>query len=322
MKRLLVIAAATSIFLAGCAAAPPVAESTPALEAQAAVLEPKAQDIIDETFAALAAADAALDPALLAPRIGDHAAQVRAAEYAVTKATGAGLEVLPSEMQRIYVSQSETFPRAMAAVSVAPSDTLTPVVYMWVQDSIDAPYQLRGWAHMIPGATLPAMPGTVDGATQLALGDASVPGTPRAVLESYLEYLRQGATSELAAGFTPDSYATQLFAARDTLAAAAAAASGGYVDTIQPHLDGAMVLSSTDGGSLVFVPVLISSSFSVNGATLTVAANDAPLLSGAASTKVTYDYRDLVVISVPASASGALPAVVAADHHLVGLRPE
>ena len=322
MKRLLVIAAATSIVLAGCAAAPPVAESTPALQAQAAVLEPQAQDIIDETFAALAAADAALDPALLAPRIGDHAAQVRAAEYAVTKATGAALEVLPAEMQRIYVSQELTFPRVMAAVSVAPSDTLTPVVYMWVQDSIDAPYQLRGRAHMIPGATLPAMPGTVDGATQLPLGDASVPGTPRAVLEAYLEYLRQGATSELAASFAPDSYSTQLFAARDTLAAAAAAASGGYVDTIQPHLDGAMVLTSTDGGSLVFVPVLISSSFSVNGATLTVAANDAPLLSGAASTKVTYDYRDLVVIALPTAGSGALPAVVAADHHLVGLRPE
>ncbi len=320
---MVILSAVAALALAACAAEPPVVTETPATVARAALDSTKAQEIVGDTFATLSAADASGDAQLLTQRVEGDAAAVRAAQYRVTSQVAeATLEVLPDDMQRIYVSNSDTWPRIMAAVSVPPDESLTPIVYLWVQESVQDNYELRGWAHMIPGATLPAMPGDVDGATQLPLGETGVDPSPRAALEGYLEYLRQGAASELAGSYAEDSYAAQLFAARDSLAAAAQNAGGAYVDTVQPDMENTFVLSTSDGGALVFAPVRITSSFSVSGATLKVPGNDAALVDGDISTKATYTYQDLVVLSVPAPQFNQLPAVVAAEHHLVTIRPE
>lgn len=318
------VAAATAVLaLSACAAEPPVVSVAPSPPAKAALLESQAQAIIDDTFTVLAAADRKNDAALLDARFEGDAKAVRAAEYAVAAAVAeAPPSNLPSELQGIYVSNSESWPRVLAAVSESPTDELTPVVYLWVQDSIEDPYTLRAWAHMIPGATLPAMAGAVDGASPLPLGEKGVDPSPRAALESYVEFLRQGADSELAAQFAEDSYAQQLFAARAALASAAGAAGGAYVDTIQPDFTGTYVLSTADGGALVFAPVQISSSFSVTGATLKVSDHDAPLVQGAVVDRATYTYRDFVVLSVPSPELDQLPGVVAAEHHLVTVKPE
>jgi hypothetical protein len=45
-------------------------------------------------------------------------------------------------------------------------------------------------------------------------------------------------------------------------------------------------------------------------------------VSGSITTKATYTYRDMLVLSVPAPQFNQLPAVVAAEHHLVTIRPE
>jgi hypothetical protein len=323
MKRVMIAGLAAALVLAGCAADPPQVETAPTAAARAALDESMASAIVEETFAALGKADRAGDASLLAPRIGGDAALVRTAEYKVAAAVAdEAPQLLPSSMQRIYVSNATSWPRVLAAVSAAPEDNLTPVIYVWVQDDVSSPYELRGWAHMIPGATVPAMPGDVDGATQLPLGESGVDPSPRAALEGYIEYLRQGPESEHAASYEPDTYAQQLFTARESLSAAASQAGGAYVDTVQPDLANTFVLSTGDGGALVIAPVLISSSFSVSGATLTLSAHDAPLLDGSLSTKVTYAYRDLVVLSVPAPGKGQLPGVVAAEHHLVSVKPE
>lgn len=323
MKRLMVLGAAAALVLAGCASDPPQVSETPSPAMRAAVSDDMAQVIIDDTFTTIAEADAALDASLLDGRVTGDAATVRAAEYAVAKAVAdAQPSVLPEKMQSVYVTNAETWPRVMAAVSEPPSEKLTPIVYVWVQEEVDSPYELRGWAHMIPGATLPAMPGDVDGATQLPLGESGVDPSPRAALEGYLEFLRQGPDSEHASDYAPDTYAQQLFAARESLSAAAAQAGGAYVDTVQPDLAHTYVLSTSDGGALVIAPVQITSSFSVSGATLTLSEHDQPLLDGSLTTKATYTYRDLVVMSVPAPGKGDVPAVVAAEHHLVSVKPE
>lgn len=322
-RATIVTAAAAALALAGCASEAPVVTDTPEAISGAAVDAAKAQSIIDDTFATLTTADFKSDATLLAGRVDGDAALVRGAEYAVAKAVDdAPVSTLPSEMQRVYVSNADDWPRVMAAVSVAPDENLTPIVYVWVQDTVDTPYVLRGWAHMIPGATLPAMPGDVDGATQLPLGETGVDPSPRAALEGYLEYLRQGADSEHATEYASDTYADQLFAARTTLSKAAKGAGGAYVDTVQPDLGATFVLSTSDGGALVIAPVQITSSFSVSGATLKLSAHDAPLLQGKVTTKATYTYRDLVIMSVPAPGKGQLPAVVAAEHHLVSVKPD
>lgn len=328
MRRATIMTAAAgalagALLLTACAPDPGPVPPAPALEAQAAVTEERAQVIIDATFDQLALADKNVAAADLAPRWAADALTVRTAQYTILGAVPeAGLPALPSAMQRVYVTGTETWPRVMAAVSEVPSETETPVVYLWVQENADEPYKVVAWAHMIPGATLPAMPGPADGAVQLTLDEAGVEPTPNEVLTTYLEYLRQGSGSELAASFAPDSYAAQLFAARESLTAAAATASGAYVDTIQPDLEHTYVVSTQDGGALIFAPVQIDSSFSVSGATLTVSGTDAPLQTGSVSTRATYVYRDFVVIAVPPPGQGALPAVVAAQHHLVSIKPE
>jgi hypothetical protein len=278
--------------------------------------------VIESTFADLKAADAANDPELFASRVAGDAALVRGAEYTVaSNVAEAPISELPSQMQGIYVSRSDTWPRILAAVSEPPEGELTPVVYLWVQESVEQPYRLVAWAHMIPGAVLPAMPGTVNGAQPLSLGEDGVDPSPRTALEDYVEYLREGSDSELGASFAADSYAEQLFGARSALSEAAAGAGGAYVDTIQTELASTYALATSDGGALIFAPIGIASSFSVQEATLNLSARDAPLLEGAATDKVTYSYRDFVVLSVPPPGQDELPSVVAAEHHLVSITP-
>jgi len=322
MRRTVVVATTTALFLAGCAAAPPQATVTPSLEAQASLIESQATAVIDSTFAVLDAADAAKNQDLFVSRVAGNAALVRVAEYAVAKAVPEEpVSDLPSQMQGVYVSRSESWPRMLAAVSEPPADDLTPVVYLWVQESVDDPYRLVSWAHMIPGAVLPAMPGEVNGAEPLPLGEVGVDPSPRKALEDYVEYLRQGTDSDFAANFADDSYAQQLFSARGVLAQAASGTGGAYVDTIQPDFASTFVLSTSDGGALIFAPIDIASSFSVKDATLKLSARDAPLLSGAATEQVTYNYRDFVVLLVPPPGQEQLPAVIAAEHHIISITP-
>ncbi len=325
MRRLTFVSAAllaATLSLSACAAKPPLVSVTPTPAAKAALLDTQAQAIINDTFKVLSAADTAQDASLLDARFEGDAVAVRAAEYAVAKAVkDAPPSDLPSQVQGIYVSNADTWPRVLAAVSEPPSDKLTPVVYLWIQDSVETPYTLRAWAHMIPGATLPAMAGPVDGATQLPLGETGVDPSPRTALENYVEFLRQGADSKLAADFAPDSYSKQLFTARTALSSAAASAGGAYVDTIQPDLRNTYVLSTSEGGALVFAPLQVTSSFSVSGATLKVSDRDAPLVQGTIVDKATYTYRDFVVLSVPAPGLNQIPAVAAAEHHLVSVTP-
>ncbi len=322
MRRADVATAAAVLLLAGCASAPPVPGVTPSLEVEAALTESQAAAVIEATFAELGAADAARNSELFTSRVAGNAALVRGAEYTVARnVADAPVSELPGQMQGVYVSQSATWPRMFAAVSEPPGDGLTPVVYMWVQESVEQPYRLVAWAHMIPGAVLPAMPGQINGALPLVLGDDGVDPSPRTALEDYVEYLRQGADSELASAFAPDSYSEQLFGARDALATAAQGAGGAYVDTIQPDVASTFALATSNGGALVFAPIEIASSFSVSDATLTLSARDAPLLEATATDKVTYNYRDFVVLWIPPPGQEQLPRAVAAEHQLVSITP-
>lgn len=315
-------AAAIALALAACTPPAPVVAGTPAPELQAAVVDAQIARILPETFAELAAADAAKDPTLLTDRVGGDAKLVRAAEYKQASIKGGAAPTeLPSNTQAVYVSAAGTWPRLLVAVTAQPTDQLTPVVMLWVQDDVSSDYQLRGWAHMIPGATLPAMPGPATGATQLALDAATVTPSPGKALADYLELLRQGAASDLNSQFAPDSYRDRLFTARTVLTKAAKAAAGAYVDTFQPDEAHTYTFQTADGGALVFAPVSVASSFSVKNATVSVPSADQPLVVGKLTNKVTHTYQDLIVISIPGPATNAKPVVVAADHHLIKVSP-
>lgn len=312
-----------ALALSGCVAPPPSPGPAPQMARDAALLNAQAEAVTADTFAQLALADDALDASKLGNRIAGDALLVRTAQYKVASSVPESRpDVLPTEMQAVYVSGENSWPRMLASVSAQPGDNLTPVVSLWLQDDIASPYSLRAWAHMIPGASMPSMPSDVTGAAQLELSDATVTPTAQEAIEQYVEFLRAGKGSELAASFTEDTYAERIFAAREVLSAAAAGAGGAYSDTIEADLENTYVFSTADGGALVFAPLTITSAFSVTNAKVSVPAADQALVEGTLNDKVTHHYRDLIVMYIPGpGAGGSLPGLVAADHHLVKVTP-
>jgi len=326
MKRIAVVVASAfgvAAILAGCTPAVPVAGAASPPEVTAATTTDQSGRIQSETFAELAAADGAKSTDDLTVRVGGDAKVIRAAEYKQESAKkGPAPDVLPADMQAVYVTSDETWPRVMVGISTQPSKDTTPVVSVWVQDDVDTPYQLRNWAHMVPGATLPAMPGPTVGAEQLALDSSIGDTTLQTVMDNYLELIRTGKKSDLNATFAEDSYRNQLFANRDVLTKVAKTADGKYVDTVQPVQDGSYALATADGGALIFAPVRQTSSVSVKDAKVTIPPADAPLVDGKIVDKATYEYRDMIVMYVPPAGSTDLPGVVAAEHHAIRISPD
>lgn len=311
-------ASAAAFVLTACTPDVPPVPEAPSPEYNAALLEEQYERVFADTFEELAAADAARDPELFSARIGADAVDVRTAEYLTAAVDdGPSPTVIPDEIQAAFVSSAEEWPRILVGVTENPGESLTPVVMLWIQDDIRTPYQLRAWAPMIPGATLPQIAGAPHGTSQVSLGDESVQPSPRAALEGYLELLREGASSELEEQYAPDTYRQRLFAARATLSEAADDAGGDYIDTFQPQMARTYALKTADGGTLVFAPIEMASSFSVEDATVSVSEFDEPLLDAELDDKVTHSYKDMVVMYVPGPGVDAKPAVVAAAHQLV-----
>lgn len=324
MNRLMItgaMAAAGAVVLTGCVAEVPApVTSAPPMTEAAALLEPQSTQIIDDTLAELAAADRAGDADLLVDRVGGDAKILREIEYALADAEdGPDPTEIPSEMQAVYVSGADTWPRTLVSVTEQASEDVTPVVLLWVQDSIDAVYQLRGWAHMIPGATLPAMPGTSSGAAQLEMSTDTLDPSPEQVLTNYVKLLREGEGSDFEESFAADSYRERLFAARETLTEAAEDSDGEYTETIETDVEGSFVMGTADGGALVFSPITLTSSFTVEDATVSIPDEDEPLLDGELDDTVTHEYLDMVALYIPGPDVDALPAVVAAEHTLINV---
>ncbi|WP_084129126.1 hypothetical protein [Demequina sp. NBRC 110055] len=312
------LAAASALVLTGCVAEVPApVTSAPPLAEAATLLDAQSSRVIADTMDELAKADEEKDADLLTDRVGGDAVTIREAQYTRADDDDETPVALPSDQQAVYVSAADTWPRTLATVSEQASEDETPVMYLWVQESIDDDYQLRGWAHMIPGATVPAMPGSTTGAEQLTLEDDALDPTADAVLTDYLTLLREGADSDLDENFGEDSYRAQLFAARDTLTEAAEEQDGEYVDTIQTVTDDTYVMGTADGGALVFAPLEITSSFTVEDATVSISEADEPLLDGELDDTVTHHYLDMIVLAIPGPDAEGLPTVVAADHNLI-----
>lgn len=322
MNRLMITGAvgvAGAVLLTGCVAEVPApVTSAPPMTEAAALLEPQSTRIIDETFAELAAADDARDADLLMARVGGDAKTVRDIQYTLAEADdGPAPTEIPAEMQAVYVSGADTWPRTLVSVTEQASEDETPVVLLWAQESIDAEYQLQSWAHMIPGATLPAMPGTSSGAEQLDIASDSLDPTAETLLTNYIKLLRDGTGSDFEESFAPDSYRERLFAARETLTEAAEDSDGEYKDTIEPDIEGSFVMGTADGGALVFAPITQTSTFTVEDATVSIPEGDEPLLDGELDDTVTHEYLDMIVMYIPGPDVDAQPAVVAAEHTLI-----
>jgi len=314
--------AVASFALAGCTPEVPALPTvTPPVES-AALIPGQAEPIMAETFLQILAADQARDASLLSNRVAPDIGTLRAAQYTVADATDDyQLPALPGDIQVYYTSATAEWPRLLVGVSKQPAESVTPVVYVWVQDSVGADYELRHFAHMIPGAVLPAMPGASVGADRADLDDAEgLATTPRAAMSDYVNLLRAGTTEEPGDAFESDSYREQLFATRQTLTTAAEDVKGTYLDTVSWDTESTFVLRTADGGVLVFARITMDSTFAVPNSTLSVPAGDAALLGDAKlGDTVTHEYWDYIVLHVPASGGTAKPSVVAGEHGLVAV---
>lgn len=313
------LAIAPVVALTACTPAVPKPVAAVPAQETSAVTQVQIDRIVPATFDELAAADAATDPNLFGTRIAGDAAQVRGMQYRLAGTAGPqAVDVIPSDMQAVYVTDAETWPRIMVGVTEAPDDTTTPVVVLWVQQDVESDYQMVGWAHMLPGATLPAMAGVSVGAPMVSLDDPDL--NPGQVIDSYTDLLANGASSPYYEGtFEPDGYRDQVFTNRAGLNDIAATASGSYSETYTADKAASYAIATSDGGALVFAPVTAEGTFTVSeGATVTLSAVDAAIISGEVSTTVKHTYRDLVVFSIPAGGD-VKPAVVAADHQLIAV---
>ncbi|WNM23782.1 hypothetical protein RN607_10470 [Demequina capsici] len=322
MRRALfaVTAAAAALALAACTPDVPQPSVAASIEEGAALQDAQAQSVIDATFEELDAADAALDSSMLGDRVSGQAKAARDAQYKLKKADGSvALTDIPSQMQAVYLPAAGEWPRIMAAVTEQPGDDLTPVVLVWVQDSISDDYTLVGWAHMVPGAALPSMPGAVTGTEVLALDTSTLDPSPSAAYSNYLDLLRAGSDSDLASQFSADTYRERLFAARTELTKTAQESGGTFVDTIEPNMDATYAISTADGGALVLAPLQVRSAITVKDATIIVPGSEQPLVEGEIKDQLTHTYDDYLVMYIPGPGADGLPGVVAADHSLVKL---
>lgn len=322
MKVLTVLIAGTAVgalALSGCVAEVPApVTSAPPMAEGAALLEEQSQSVIEQTMDELAAADAAGDAELLTNRVGGDFKTLRAIEYMLAaEEDGPAVTAIPRTRQAVYVSGANAWPRTLVAVTEQAGEDTTPVVLVWVQDSVDADYQLRHWAHMVPGATIPAMPSTLTGAQQFDVTTDAVDPVPAQALTDYATLLEEGPESDLNEAFGEDSYREQLFTARETLTEAAEDAEGEYSVSAEFDLDSAYAMGTGDGGALVFAPLRSSSTLTVQDAKVSVPEENKPLLEGDLEDTVTLTYLDFIVMYIPGPEEDGLPTVVATEHTLI-----
>ncbi len=310
---------AAALVLAACMPPVPQTSTAPGLAEPGAVVPAQSDRILSRTMRELGAADAAHDPSLFGERVSGTAAEARAAEYVVAANGGSSPDLVSGTILGVYTTDSDSWPRVMAAVADAVDAAHTPVILVWVQDDARSEYQLRWWAHMIPGGVLPAMPGQSTGSTQLALDTPGFASTPAQAIEDYVALLNAGASSELEGAFAPDPYRLRMFEARTALAETAATRGGTYTDTVTARADEAFVLADAEGGALIFLPLDVVSDFNVPDAQLSLPASDMALLQGTLGSRVVHRYEDLVVLRIRPAGVDVLPGVAAAGHYLVSV---
>lgn len=317
------LALAAGVVLTGCAPELPQPVTPPplAVPPPATTLE-QSERILTAVGEELAAGDAALSAAELAPRVTGPALTSRVAEYAVATATqGAqGVTALPVEAQTLVVPTATEWPRTQVVVTEQPDDLSSPRLLVLEQESPRSPYSLWGWARLLPGAQMPAFPVPTTGTEVLAPDAPELVATPADVVAQYADVLANGDASPFAASFaTPDPYREQIAAGRARFEGVAQG-TGTFTETYAPVPDQLVAYRTADGGALVVAEMTTTSTFTISGASLTVPTEFAAVSGGAIPpgavlrNNLVVGYTDVVVFYVPPAGAGAPVQVLGAEH--------
>ncbi len=311
------LSALVVLTLAGCATPLPTPNPEPPPAVDPPVLSAaQVTSVLDSIGSALAAGDAALDPAQLGARVVDPALAMRSAEYARATATNGERPptALPTDAQVEILPQTTQWPRVGLVVTEQPDDLQAPRVLVLLQQSPRDQYALWGWARMFPGVSTPP---TADdaGSPVLELDDPDLAMRPDEVLTAYADVLAQGDASPSAALFAPDPFRESIAASRQALTASVQEI-GTVAETYTPGGPPLTAIGTADGGAIVVGTMSTTSTVTITvaGAKLTLSPYEAAVTGVTEATQsLVRTYTDVLVFVVPAAGSGAQVQLIAAE---------
>ena len=184
----------------------PVSETQPATPAPyPAVTEAQFQKILGRVARQVGAADEALDPALLEPRMAEPALTIRQAAYRLRSANselGTFVTIPERGVQVVVPQQSRSWPRTVFAVVKDPAAADAPSLGIVLrQESPRTNYQLHYVVTLAPDTVLPSFPAPTLGTARLARESQLLLLSPENTVTGYADILERGRDSSVWGNF-------------------------------------------------------------------------------------------------------------------------
>lgn len=320
-RRTVAALALSPVLLAGCAASVPETSPDPVPAEPLPVLSTEqVEEVLDAVGEVLAAADSAQDGALLDPRVGVPARDLRAAQYTLAERSDGSRAPTPltTEEEVLVVAATDGWPRTVMAVTLPPEESTVHLLLVLEQEDPRSAYTLRSWARLFPGTETPELASPEVGSAQPDADAEGLVATPAETVARYADVLVNGSESEYAAQFETDPYAEQLAeglaSSRSTLE--------GIADvqfTAAPVEDQLAVLATADGGALVVGTIASTTTYdkTLEGSTVTLGGDVGDWLEdGDVGQTATVDHTSTVAFLVPADGDGETISVLGAERVL------
>ena len=151
--------------------------------------------IVPEVNAAVVAADKALDPKELSPRVTGSAVEFRTAAYEMIEKAEEWAEELRVPGEELLVpltSVDAEFPRVAIALVEDSEEEGVPYFMALQQEDAKSPYTTWGWAQQAVGVDMPMVPDAAVGSEQVTPDSEGLVMTPAKALELYASVLSLG----------------------------------------------------------------------------------------------------------------------------------
>ncbi|MEA5456119.1 hypothetical protein SPF06_15395 [Sinomonas sp. JGH33] len=294
------------------------ASASAAAPQEKVLVDEQLQRILDQVANTVAAGDQAKDAKQLEPRVAESALLARTQNYKIRASvatTGALNPVRSSRLLTSVLTVQRAWPRTVVAVTKGDGNA-TPQILTLRQDDARANYKLVEASPLLPGATFPGA--LKAGSDQLAL-DA----------KNGLAYSPNEALRGLGDRLTsPDAWKDKIpdnAYITDTLGYESdivkASPNGDLTFRHNPTANDAVAYRMADGGAILVAPLdfTIEGTPKSSGDKLTVADDAAALAGGKeATTKMSLQFRESVVLYIPADGAKGQLTLLAATRNLVG----
>jgi len=273
------------------------------------------ETVLSSVQETLDAGDADMDADLLASRVADPALEMRRAQYALAAAKGSEIAPLDLTAQSVSVTNSDTWPRAIADIAQAPAGSL-PAVFFLTQQDARSDYKLVSWTRLLGGTSLTTI--SIDqGAPFVDADSTDFVMSPTQAVDAYVDMLNARTVGD--DHFTVDEFAQTYLDAVTALDDSVKVA-GTVTAQAQAPGDDAPVpvgVRLQDGSALVSASFTYSLTYArtVKDSTMKLGGSAAQLNEGDDSVvgTMTAHYLATVLLQIPDSAVGGKASVVGAE---------